>query len=79
MNIRHKHLAHSLTKTKLEKRRIAHMKYGDERKLLSKSLPIVEALHRWINGKGFSFANSQDIARNKAEALWKRCTFDIKR
>jgi hypothetical protein len=79
MNVRHKHLAHSLTKTKLEKKRVAPMKYGNERKLLSKSLLIAEALHRWINGKGFSFANSQKIARNNAEALWKRCTFDVER
>jgi hypothetical protein len=79
MNVRHKHLAHSLTKTKLEKKRVAPMKYGNERKLLSKSLLIAEALHRWINGTGFSFANSQKIARNNAEALWKRCTFDVER
>jgi HEPN superfamily AbiU2-like protein len=81
MNIRHKHLAHSLTKTALEKkaRRIARMKYGDERKLLTKSLLIVEALYRSINHAGFSFANSQKIARNNAEALWTRCTFNIQR
>jgi vacuolar-type H+-ATPase subunit I/STV1 len=79
MNVRHKHLAHSLTKTKLEKKRVAPMKYGHERKLLSKSLLIVEALHRSINRAGFTFANSQKIARSNAEALWKRCTFDIER
>jgi AbiU2 len=79
MNVRHKHLAHSLTKTKLEKKRVAPMKYGHERKLLSKSLLIVEALHRSINRTGFTFANSQKIARNNAEALWKHCAFDIKR
>ena len=76
MNVRHKHLAHSLSKTKPG---IARMKYGYERKLLFKSLPIVETLHRWINGKGFSLARSQENARNHAEALWKGCTFDIKR
>ena len=79
MNVRHKHLAHSLTKTNLEKRRVAPMKYGHERKLLSKSLLIVEALHRSINRAGFTFANSQKIARSNAEALWTRCTFDIQR
>ena len=80
MNIRHKHLAHSLTETKLEKAGpFAPMKYGDERTLLFESLPIVEALHSRISGKSFAFANSQQIARNNAEALWKRCTFDIRR
>jgi hypothetical protein len=79
MNVRHKHLAHSLTKTKLEKKRVAPMKYGHDRKLLSKSLLIVEALHRSINRAGFTFANSQKIARSNPEARWKRCTFDIQR
>jgi hypothetical protein len=81
MNLRHKHLAHSLTETKLEKKAslIPPMKYGDERKILLASLPIVEALYCWVNGKSFSFANSQKIGRNNAEALWKRCTFDIQR
>ena len=78
MNLRHKHLAHSLAETSLEKAGpVAPMKYGDEREVLLASIPIVEALHRWINGKGFSFANSQEIARKNAEALWKRCTFDV--
>ena len=80
MNLRHKHLAHSLTETRLEKAGVlAPMKYGDEREVLRASISIVEALHRWINGKGFSFADSQEIARNNAEALWKRCTFNIQR
>jgi hypothetical protein len=86
MNVRHKHLAHSLTKTNLEaamaskKKRVAPMKYGYERKLLFKSLPIVEVLHRGINGAGFSsFARSQEAARKHAGALWKGCTFDIRR
>jgi len=81
MNLRHKHLAHSLTETKLEKKagRIPPMKYGDEREILLASLRIVEALHCWVSGKCFSFADSQEIGRNNAEALWKRCIFDIQR
>ena len=81
MNLRHKHLAHSLTETKLEKKAgpIPPMRYGDEREILFASLPIVEALHRWVNGKSFSFENSQKIARDNAEAIWKSCTFDIER
>jgi hypothetical protein len=81
MNLRHKHLAHSLTRTQYEKKtkRVPRMKYGYERKILFGTLPIVEALHHWINGRGFSFAPCQEAARNQAEALWKGCTFDIKR
>jgi hypothetical protein len=56
------------------------VRFGDiivyERKVLVETLPIVEALHRCVNGKGFSFGNSQGIARHSAESLWKRCTFD---
>jgi hypothetical protein len=77
MNVRNKHLAHSLTKTNLEaamaskKKRVAPMKYGYERKLLFKSLPIVEVLHRGINGAGFSsFARSQEAARTRRQAVW---------
>jgi AbiU2 len=81
MTHRHKHLAHSLTETMREKEvgLIPPMKYGDEREILLASLPIVAALYCWVNGTSFSFANSQEIARNNAEALWKRCTFDIQR
>jgi hypothetical protein len=53
------------------------MKYGDEREILSASLPIVEALFCWVNGKSFSFEDSRAMDRKNAEALWTRCTFDI--
>jgi hypothetical protein len=76
MNIRHKHLAHSLAETRFEKAGpVAPMKYGYERKILFETLPIVEALYCWVSGKGFCFANSREIARKNADALWKRCTF----
>ena len=79
MNLRHKHLAHSLTETSLEKKTgpVAPAKSGDETKILDASLPIVQALHCWVSGKSFSFADSRDIDRKNAEALWKRCKFDI--
>jgi hypothetical protein len=79
MNLRDKHLAHSLSETRREKKKVPFdpMKYGDERVILFASLPIVEALHCWVSGKSFSFADSREIDRNNAEALWKRCTFDI--
>jgi AbiU2 len=81
INLRDRHLAHSLSETRREKKTgpVAPMKYGDEREVLSCSLPIVEAFYCWVSGKSFSFADSQDIGRNNAEALWKRCIFDIQR
>jgi hypothetical protein len=79
MNLRDKHLAHSLSQTRRERKAgpIEPMKYGDERELLSASLPIVEALFCWVNGKSFSFEDSRKIDRENAEALWTRCKFDI--
>lgn len=78
MNIRDKHLAHSLSRTRREKiGPIIPMKYGDEREMLSASLKIAENLYCWVNGTSFSFANSREIDRKNAEALWHHCTFDI--
>ena len=79
MNLRNKHLAHSLSHTRLEKKRgsVAPMKYGDEWEVLNATLPIVEALYRWINGCSFSFTESRDIDRKNAESLWNVCSFKI--
>jgi hypothetical protein len=53
------------------------MKYGDEREVLSASLPIVEALFCWVNGKSFSFEDSREMDHRNATALWTRCTFKV--
>lgn len=81
MNLRDKHLVHSLSETRRERKTgpVLPMKYGDEREVLSCSLAIVEAFYCWVNGKGFSFDDSREIDRKNAEALWTRCTFDIVR
>jgi AbiU2 len=81
MNLRDKYLAHSLTETRRERKvgAIDPMKYGDEREILNASLPIVQALFCWVNGKSFNFENSREIDRKNAKALWEACTFDIKR
>ena len=55
MNLRDKHLAHSLEETRREKNGpIAPMQYGDETQLLNSSIPIIEKLFNWVNGKSFS-------------------------
>jgi hypothetical protein len=81
MNLRDKYLAHSLTETRRERKvgLIDPMKYGDEREMLNASLPIVQTLLCWVNGKSFDFENSREIDRENAKALWQACTFDIKR
>ena len=76
MNIRDKHLAHSLETTHREKNGpVQPMKYGDETALLNASIPIVERLYCWVNGTSFSIENSQAIDQINAEALWTGCKF----
>jgi len=78
MNLRDKHLAHSLTITRREKRApIPPMKFGDETDLLNASIPIIEKLYCWVHGAGFSIADSQEIDQKNADALWSRCTFNV--
>ena len=81
MNFRDKHLAHSLSETRREKKvgPLSPVKYGDERDILDATLPIVEALYCWVNGTGFSFQDSREIDRKNAKALWEACTFNITR
>ena len=51
MNIRNKHLAHSLEMTIAEKKNgpIQPMKNGDETELLNASIPIIERLYCWVS------------------------------
>jgi AbiU2 len=77
MNIRDKHLAHSLERTWREKHGpIAPMKYGDETSVLELSAPVVEQLYCWVNGKSFSIAESRRIDEENASSLWRSCQFD---
>jgi hypothetical protein len=77
MNIRDKHLAHSLESTRREKYGpIAPMKYGDETAALELSVPIVERLYCWVNGKSFSIEDARRIDEENASSLWHGCKFD---
>jgi hypothetical protein len=80
MNLRHKHLAHSLTQTWRERelgRPLPPMKFGDERELLEASIDITEKLYCWAHGTGFSFDDSRCIHRENALELWENCKFEI--
>jgi AbiU2 len=78
LNIRHKHIAHSLTETSLERKGSVHpMKYGDEQWLFEQTLQIVDDLHIGINGASFMWGDAIRIARRNAESLWKSCTFAV--
>jgi hypothetical protein len=80
MNLRDKHLAHSLTETRRERKvgSIEPMKYGDEREMLNASLPIVRMLYSWVNGTSFDLEESRQMDRENARALWGACTFNIR-
>lgn len=78
LNLRHKHLAHSLSQTSLERKGTVHpMKYGDEQWLFEETLRIVDGLHISINGAAFMWDDARRIARRNAESLWKSCTFTV--
>jgi hypothetical protein len=81
MNLRDKHLAHSLSETRREKKAgpLPPVTYGDERDILNATLPIAESLYCWVNGTSFSFDHSREVDRNNAKALWEACTFHITR
>ena len=77
MNLRDKHLAHSLERTRREKHGpIVPMKYGDESAVLELSVPIVEQLYCWVNGKSFSIEEACRIDEKNAASLWQDCKFD---
>jgi hypothetical protein len=78
MNLRHKHLAHSLTETRREKDGpIQPMKVGDETDLINRSISIIEKLYCWVNGTSFQISESQRIDQENAAALWKGCKFTV--
>lgn len=80
MNLRDKHLAHSLEQTRRERDGpLDPVQYGDETALLNTSIPIIEKLLNWVNGKSFSIENSQRIDIANAAALWNGCTIKVLR
>jgi hypothetical protein len=80
MNLRHKHLAHSLTETRREKSGpVQPMKVGDETDLMNRSIPIIEKLYCWVNGTSFQISESQSIGQENAAALWTGCKFTVLR
>jgi hypothetical protein len=79
-NFRHKHLSHSLAKTRAEKKGIiAPAKFGDEHRLLSYSVAIVDGLQQGINGQTMLWNRLKKIAKRNAEALWNGCCFEVLR
>ena len=52
---------------------------ADEKDLLEKTIEIVDGLYSSINGAGFTWDESRDIARKNAHSLWAGCTIEMLR
>lgn len=79
-NLRDKNLAHSLSITRAENAGpVAPVKYGHERDILNETCGIVEKLYCRVNGTSFSIADSREIDRENAHALWDGCRFEALR
>ncbi len=79
MNLRDKHLAHSLERTRREKNGtiVNPLKYGDETKILESTIPIVRDLHLAINGSHYSIEETRAQTRKHSEAFWIGITVSV--
>jgi hypothetical protein len=77
-NFRNK-LAHQLERTSEEKQRgpVAQPSYGDERKLLGKTITAVNRLYLSLNGTGFAWDNAKQMHRRNAESFWKGVNIQV--
>jgi hypothetical protein len=62
-----------------KKETIAPAKFGDEHRLLSYSVAIVDGLQQGINGQTMLWNRLKKIAKRNAEALWNGCCFEVLR
>lgn len=73
-------LAHQLEQTREEKRGAVPMaRYGDERRLLRKTMTVVNNLYLSLNGTGFDWDGSRKMHERNAEAFWKGMEIKILR
>lgn len=77
MNLRHK-VAHLLVMTRAEKAGpVTPAKYGDESKLVERTIEIVEKLNLGINNTSYDWTGSREMAEKSTTQLWGNCTFNI--
>jgi hypothetical protein len=69
------HMAHSLDANAKVRPDLPY-KYGYERTLLEKTIPIVDDLYLGVCQTGFTWDDSRKMAKDYAEALWDGCRFD---
>jgi len=77
---RDKRMAHSLSDLTKERTRPVVLKYGFEKEILEKTIPIIETLYLWITGTQFEIGkDSRKVARMYAEDLWHSCSFTVQK
>ena len=54
-------------------------RYGDERRLLRKTMTVVNNLYLSLNGTGFDWDGSRKMHERNAEAFWKGMEIKILR
>jgi hypothetical protein len=69
------HMAHSLDR-RAKARPDLPYKYGYERELLEKTIPIVDSLYLGVSQAGLTWKDTSKMAKEYAEALWNGCRFD---
>jgi AbiU2 len=73
-------LAHQLERTAEEKRGpVPPPLYGDERKLLGKTVTTVNRLYLSLNGTGFAWDSAKRMHKRNAKAFWKGAKFNVLR
>jgi AbiU2 len=72
-------LAHQLERTRLEKGGppVPLPRFGDERKLLQKTVKIVNRLYMSISGIGFAWNESWSMSKRNARALWCGVSIEV--
>lgn len=73
-------LAHQLEQTAEERQGAVPMpRYGDERKLLGKTVTAVKRLYLSLSGTGFAWDSAKWMHKRNAEALWKGISIKVLR
>jgi hypothetical protein len=54
-------------------------RYGDERKLLRRTITIVDHLYVSLNGTGFDWSSAKSMHKRNAEAFWKGVKIEVMR
>jgi len=73
-------LAHQLEQSREEKRTaVPKPRYGDERKLLGKTITTVNRLYLSLNGTSFAWDSAKAMHKRNAEAFWNGVTIKVLR